>query len=232
MQPCPALLVLVRHAESERNQGKKGIFFSDDQEREKLRATSDHRMGLTPLGERQARATGVELRSRFGRFDAVYHSGHERTVATTRGLLEAWPEAERALMPVDHDVFLRERDTGYAWDMTRAEAEAAFPWLDGYWRTTGPFFARPPGGESVADVCGRTVMVLDHLARQHAGQRVLLVTHGQVIRTFRYLIEGWTHAEMEANLAGPPPRNAGFTVYEPGDGALRLQVYDQVVDPG
>jgi hypothetical protein len=31
--------------------------------------------------------------------------------------------------------------------MTTAEAEAAFPWLQPYWETYAPFFARPPGGE-------------------------------------------------------------------------------------
>jgi hypothetical protein len=39
---------------------------------------------------------------------------------------------------------LRERDAQYAINMP--EARDAFPWLQEYWSTTGPFFGRPPGG--------------------------------------------------------------------------------------
>jgi broad specificity phosphatase PhoE len=180
---------------------------------------------LTALGRRQAEATGRSLRERFGAFDAVVHSGYARTEQTTDGILRAWPELRP---PVSHDLFVRERDTGHAWDMTTAEAEAAFPWLDEYWKTIGPFFARPPGGESVAQVCERVQMFLHRIQREHAGQRVLVVTHGVTIRAFRYLIEGWTYDQVETSLRGPAPQNASYTAYDGG----KLVAYDVAPEAG
>lgn len=223
----PELLVLVRHAESERNVAKKGnVFFTDDEQRRALRSVADHRVPLTELGHRQAEATGRELQARYGRFDAVYHSGYLRTRQTLEGILTAWPEAQRAALAPTHDLFLRERDTGFGWDMTTAEAEAAFPYLQEYWRTVGPFFARPPGGESVAQVCERVRLFLDRVERDHGGERVLVVTHGVTLRAFRYLLEGWDYDQMERNLRDHAPRNASFTAYSARDARLHLDLFD------
>ena len=84
-------------------------------------------------------------------------------------------------MPVRHHLFVRERDAGHAYDMTDAEAQAAFPWLQEDWTTFGPFFARPPGGETLADVIERVYAFLQKLTRTMAGKRVLVVTHGGTI---------------------------------------------------
>ena len=223
----PDLLVLVRHAESERNLAKKGsVFFADDESRRALRGTPDHRVPLTPTGHAQAEAAGRLLRERYGRFDAVYDSGYARTRQTAEGVLRAWPDDTRPT--ITHDLFVRERDAGHAWDMTTAEAEAAFPWLDAYWQTTGPFFARPPGGESVAQVCERVQLFLERLGREHAGESVLVVTHGVTLRAFRYLIERWSYDAIEASLRTKTSRNASVTVYESHEGALRLVEYDTV----
>jgi broad specificity phosphatase PhoE len=229
--PTPALLVFVRHAESARNVAKKGsVFFADDESRSAVRGIADYKVPLTDTGRRQAEATGRALRERFGRFDAVVHSGYRRTVETTLGILAAYDEGERAAMPMRHDVFVRERDAGHAFDMTTAQAAAAFPWLDDYWQSTGPFFARPPGGESVADVCERVERFLTALGDTHAGQRVLVVTHGVTLRAFRYLLEGWDYDTVALHLREHTPRNASVTVYEAeaGEGRLRLREFDTV----
>ena len=68
-------------------------------------------------------------------------------------------------MRVRHHLFIRERDGGHTYDMTDAEASTAFPWLQDYWATFGPFFSRPPGGESLAQVCERVYAFLQKLAR-------------------------------------------------------------------
>ena len=60
--------------------------------------------------------------------------------------------------------YIRERDPGYTYDMTEAEAGSAFPWLAEYWQTFGGFFSRPPGGESLADVAARVRHVPRHLS--------------------------------------------------------------------
>ncbi len=173
----PALLVIVRHAESVRNQVKKeSVYFADDAARRVLRGTPDQLIDLTADGHEQAAQTGRALRDRFGAFDYVYTSGYARTEQTAEWLLSAYTDEERAQTRMRMNLFVRERDSGYTYDMTEAEAEAAFPWLEEYWRTFGGFFSRPPGGESLADVVGRVHMFLEILFRDRIGQKVLVVT--------------------------------------------------------
>lgn len=215
MVPRPALLVLVRHGESQRNIARKrNRFFLDDEARRPLRGIPDHRIGLTELGWRQARETGSALRERFGPFDQVYHSGYQRAVDTTAAILEAYDPAGREQMRVRHHLFIRERDQGHAYDMTDAEATAAFPWLQDYWNTFGPFFARPPGGESLAQVCERVYAFLQKLARTMAGKRILLVTHGGTIWCARYVLERWTYEEAERRFRTEHNVNCAVTAYE------------------
>jgi probable phosphoglycerate mutase len=226
----PALLVVVRHAESIRNQIKKDtVYFADDAARRVIRGTPDHQIPLTPAGHEQARQTGQAIRERFGVFDCIYTSGYTRTDETAQGLLEAYTEQERARIAFERNFYIRERDPGYSYDMTEAEAKAAFPWLEEYWQTFGPFFSRPPGGESLADVATRVDTFLSTLARDHAGQRVLLVVHGGTIRCLRFLLERWPYENVSQLLRNDPPKNCGVTTYEPGEtGELRLVEYNRV----
>ena len=211
----PALLVLVRHGESQRNVAKKrNRFFLDDEARKPIRGVPDHLIGLTEVGRAQALATGLALRDTFGTFDQLYHSGYRRTIETTDGLLEAYPPEVRAAIRIRHHLFIRERDQGHAYDMTDAEAAAAFPWLQDYWTMFGPFFARPPGGESLAQVCERVYAFLQKLARTMAGKRVLVVTHGGTIWCFRYVLERWTYEEAERRFQTEHIANCSVTSYE------------------
>src|SRR5215471_752248 len=108
----PSRLVLVRHAESDRNVAKKGsVFFADDESRRAVKGVPDYAIPLTREGRRQAEITGTALRARFGAFDYVYHSGYRRTVETTEGILRAFSENERAAIEVRQNVFIRERDS-------------------------------------------------------------------------------------------------------------------------
>lgn len=224
MTSRPSLLVLVRHGESQRNVAKKrNRFFLDDEARKPLIGVPDHLIGLTETGWRQARETGVAVRERFGSFDQVYHSGYQRAVDTTTALLEAYPADDRDRMRVRHHLFIRERDQGHAYNMTDAEAAAAFPWLQEYWATFGPFFARPPGGESLAQVCERVYSFLQKLARTMAGKRVLLVTHGGTIWCSRYVLERWTYAEAERRFKTEHIANCSVTHYELEHGRLALR---------
>ncbi len=223
----PRLLVLVRHGESQRNVAKKGnTYFIDDESRRSVRGVADHKVPLTGTGARQAEATGRALRERFGAFDYAYHSGYRRTVETSEGILRAFSEEERAAIQVRHSLFIRERDSGHAYDMTTAEAEAAFPWLRAYWETTGSLFAHPPGGESLAQVCERVYLFLNMLFRDRAGQRILVVTHGGTLRAFRFLLERWTYEEAEVRFRSETPTNCSVTSYEYDEAARRLVLRD------
>jgi broad specificity phosphatase PhoE len=220
----PALLVLVRHGESARNVAKKhNRFFLDDESRKAVQGIPDWQIPLTDVGHRQAADTGRALRDRFGAFDYVYHSGYRRTEETAAGILAAYPDEERATMRVRANAFIRERDSGYTYDMTTAEAEAAFPWLQPYWDTAGPWFGRPPGGESLADVAQRVYQYLNMLFRDRAGQRVLVVTHGGTMRAFRFLLERWTFAELPARLDACRTPNCCVLPYRFDPDSGRLQ---------
>lgn len=228
----PQQLVLVRHAQSARNEIKAGnIYFTDDDQRKAIQGVPDHDIPLTSRGIEQAKQTGVELRNRFGTFDYVYHSGYRRTEDTARHILEAYSPTERDVMKVRHNPFIRERDPGYAYDMTTEEAESAFPWLREYWDTFGGFMARPPGGESLADVANRVYTFLGTLFRDRVGQDVLVVTHGGTLRCFRFLLERWDYDQATSWNSEPHPENCGVTVYGYNEelGRLALQSYNEVL---
>ena len=223
----PALLVLVRHGQSQRNIVKKqNRFYLDDESRKSVKGVPDHLIELTGEGLRQSALTGVALRETFGTFDYVVHSGYRRTVQTLDRILEAYPPDARARMTIRHHLFVRERDAGHAYDMTDAEAQAAFPWLNDYWTTSGPFFARPPGGESLADVCGRVYMFLQKLARTMGRRKVLVVTHGGTIWCFRYVLERWTYEEAERRFSTESNANCSVTAYRFNEASGRLELGD------
>jgi broad specificity phosphatase PhoE len=221
----PALLVLVRHGESQRNIARKqNRFYLDDESRRAVKGVPDHLIELTEEGRRQASATGVALREAYGGFDYVVHSGYARTVQTLDHILDAYSSDERAAMTVRHHLFVRERDAGHAYDMTDAEAQAAFPWLQEYWNTFGPFFARPPGGESLADVAERVYAFLQKLTRTMAGRRVLVVTHGGTIWCFRYVLERWSYEEAERRFRSENNPNCAVTAYRFNAATGRLEL--------
>ncbi|MHB1864556.1 MAG: histidine phosphatase family protein [Candidatus Saccharimonadales bacterium] len=227
----PNQLVLVRHAQSLRNEIKGGNkYFDDDEHRAPVRGIADHDIPLTKLGVEQARQTGKALRDRFGGFDYVYHSGYRRTQDTARYILEAWPPEERDRINVRHNAFIRERDPGFAYDMTTQEAEEAFPWLDEYWQTFGGYMARPPGGESLADVSNRVYTFIGSLFRDRVNQRVMVVTHGGTLRCFRSLLERWDYEQATTWNSEPHPENCGVTTYQYDQevGRLALIAYNEV----
>jgi len=227
----PAVLVLVRHAESERNVARKGNrYFLDSEARKSVQGVADHRTPLTVRGRLQASQTGTALRRDFGAFDYAYHSGYYRTRETLEHLLGAYLEDERARIQIRHHLFLRERDSGYTFDMTTAEAESAFPWLQEYWKTYGPVFGRPPGGESYADVAKRVYLFLSMLFRDRGGQRVLVVTHGGTLWMFRMLLERWSWEETEERLRAGSIPNCSVTdyVFDPKSGRLTLRELTRV----
>jgi broad specificity phosphatase PhoE len=219
----PKRLILIRHAESERNKIKRGTtYFADEEARKTVEGRADYKIGITDEGWRQARDTGIYLRDRFPKPEYVYHSGFERTLRTTDGILEAYPEEERGSIRIRMNAALAERHPGYGYDMTTDQAEEHFPYLKGYWQTFGGFFATPPGGESLAQVTERVYRFLGMLFRDRAGEEVWVVTHGGTLRCFRFLLEHWDYDQALAWPPGQSPHNCGITVYEYDCNARRL----------
>src|SRR5687768_2244130 len=120
----PSQLVLVRHAQSLRNEIKQGnIYFADDEVRKPIQGIPDHEIPLTQLGIEQAVQTGKQIREKFGTFAYAYHSGYKRTADTAKFILDAYTDEERAEINMRQNPFIRERDPGYTYDMTTQEAE-------------------------------------------------------------------------------------------------------------
>lgn len=90
--------------------------------------------------------------------------------------------AERGLA-VDVSPALRELSLG-AWEgLTSEEIARDHPEARADW-VRSPSVARPPGGETLSEVQVRVARELDALARRHAGQTVLVVSHGYAILTY------------------------------------------------
>jgi broad specificity phosphatase PhoE len=89
----------------------------------------------------------------------------------------------------------RERDFGIFEGLTPEEARQRHPEL---WNPDVVFQwdDAPPGGETTRAVVQRVDAGLQALCRQHAGRRVLLVSHGFVVRCLRYLLDGLGEAEF------------------------------------
>lgn len=227
----PEQLIFIRHAESARNKAKRGsTYFADEEARKTVRGIPDHNIPLTKEGHSQAQKTGVYLREKFGDPDYVYHSGYLRTIQTTEGILGAFPKAVRKRIQVRENQSIRERDPGYTYDMTTTEAEAAFPWLRDHWTTFGGYLARPPGGESLADVSQRVYTFLNTVFRDRRGKKVWAVVHGGTLRSIRVNLERWNYERALAWPKGNSPKNCGITVYDfdKEKGRLILREYNTV----
>jgi broad specificity phosphatase PhoE len=227
----PSQLLLIRHAESARNKAKQGTtYFADEEARKTVRGIPDYRIGLTDEGRLQAQDTGRYLRNTFGLPDYFYHSGYARTEQTLEEIMKAFVPEEQTKINVRMNPFIRERDPGYAYDMTTEEAEAAFPWLREHWQTFGGFFGRPPGGESLAEVSERAYTFINTLFRDRGGKKVWVVLHGGTLRAMRFILERWTYDQALSWPAGQSPENCGITVYDahPTEERLVLTGYNKV----
>lgn len=193
----PEHLVLIRHGQSEANIVQKrfkrdpgaaapdGFFDRHDSE-----------MRLSPTGRAQARAAGDWLRRHeLDTFDRHYVSPHVRTAETaaTMALGGNWML----------DVRWRERDWGEFGVLNQVERAERFA-LSQRLKEQNKWYWCPPGGESLATgVHGRFRDILNTLHRETAGQRVLAVTHAEVIDVARFVLERLTPQEWLAQDVDP-----------------------------
>lgn len=153
---------LIRHGESEGNSGGR------------LQGQAD--FPLSALGARQARSLAERLRGE--RFAALYTSDLGRARATAEALGNVL-----GLVP-GVDAGLREIDIG-AWSgLTAEEIDARFPEEWALWQHRRDPAHRRGGGESYIDLQCRIVPVVERLARRHAGERILVVSHGGSINAY------------------------------------------------
>jgi len=156
--PLSCTLCLVRHGETDWNVAHR------------IQGQTD-----TPLnghGLEQARMARRFL-SAFT-FHAAWSSDLERARRTAEVLIEG-----RSL-PLITDTRLRERRYGVFQTLLYSEAEAQYPALYARYRSRHPD-CDIDGGESLRMLTARVEACLADIARAHAGQQVLVVTHGGVL---------------------------------------------------
>ncbi|MDQ1430050.1 MAG: hypothetical protein QOF40_652 [Actinomycetota bacterium] len=225
----PASLLVVRHGESAGNVARDaaeagGLAMIDIVER-------DMDVPLSTCGERQAKALGEWLRD----------LGRKRpTLALTSPYLRASLTANIALeaaglrdVPVLLDERLREREFGALDRLTKLGIEQRFPEEAKARARVGKFYHRPPGGESWCDVALRVRSVLDSMASEHDGERVLVVAHEVVVLQFCYVLEHMTEKEILALASEHQLANCSVTSFTADhrrrSGAMRLERFGAVV---
>ncbi len=127
---------------------------------------------LNDVGMKQAQAVARALRGES--FDVIYSSDLTRTRQT------ADPISSLLAMTIRLDKDLRERHYGMFERLTYAEVKVKHA------AEYARFAARDPdfdfgGGESLKDFSARSLRVLAKIASAHAGQHVLIFTHGGVL---------------------------------------------------
>lgn len=131
---------------------------------------------LSPSGQQQIARLGLQLTDR--QFDVAYCSDLERCRQTAAAITQYHPD-----LPVQYDPRLRERSM-------RPFEGRKFVDIDWDWRLDSQLQHKTPEGETWQDVLDRTASFLNETYQRHAGQEVLVVTHGGPLRAMLALIAG------------------------------------------
>jgi broad specificity phosphatase PhoE len=187
--PWPAFLWIVRHGQSAGNVARDaaeaaGQALIDVEFR-------DIDTPLSELGVEQSRALGhwfAQLPP-AQRPQVVLCSPYVRARDTARIVLQeaGWRAGGDVRLRVDER--LREKEFGILDRLTRFGIRQKYPELSAQRGHVGKFYFRPPGGESWCDVILRLRSLTEMVAREHAGQRVLVVAHQVIVNCMRYLLE-------------------------------------------
>jgi broad specificity phosphatase PhoE len=164
-----------------------------------------------PLNEAGRQQAAELARSLAGEHLAAVYSSPLRRALETADILSRPHE----LHPVALEA-LREVDVGSWQGRTRAELEEQVP--DQFRRWLG-YEQGWEDGETYEEMGSRVVTALLELAERHAGERILVVTHGGPIRATAAFAQGITHSE--ARRAGPVVDNCFVARFAVEQGALR-----------
>lgn len=199
--PVMSSLVLVRHGETTWNQAGRVQGFQDSP--------------LSPLGFAQAEALAEALAMED--VAAIWSSDLGRTQNTAAAL------ARRTGLAVRTDARLRERCYGELEGWTYREIQEKFP---EQWRaldSRDPNFV-PAGGESAVMFRDRVVEAMEALAAQHAGERIVVITHGGVVGIMYRHVRGMTLDQRRDY----PLLNASINRFRMVDGRWNLDTWGDV----
>ncbi|HRQ61173.1 MAG TPA: histidine phosphatase family protein [Alphaproteobacteria bacterium] len=169
--PLKADLYAVRHAQSV-GQVNRSAYISP----------GDQLIPLTDLGHQQAHDKGVELSAKFagaakdGTPVTILHSTCTRATQTAEGIFSSFAGAT-----IQADARLDKQKFGlFNGQFSDAEREAANPEAYARYKADlaafGPFYVRPPEGESIADVYARNAELVREIENKPG--IYILVTHG------------------------------------------------------
>ncbi len=198
---CAARLIIVRHGETEWN---------------RLGLQQGHLDSpLTPLGRQQARAAAAALTESGAA--ALYSSDLGRALSTAQII------GERLGLQVGLESRLRERHLGILQGLTMARFEQEHPQECARLRSGDPDYTLPQG-ESARQCSERCVAGLNAIAARHAGETVVIVTHGGVLnRIFRRVLGIPLHTPRRFALC-----NGSINTFSARDGEWRLETWGEI----
>lgn len=205
-------IFLVRHGESVGNLNGQAY-----------RLFGDHNVPLTQFGHRQALDAGSSIAAYLGTLPRaalqrvkIWYSPYLRTRQTKDALLDVLPIG--VVGAVHEDYLLREQDFGLFTEIyDQAERKEKFPDEFEKWarlrNNNGKFYARPPDGESRADVAQRVRLFLQTVMHdtETGSDDVVIVGHGVTNRAFEM---NFLHHSVEWFERSDNPGNADVTLIE------------------
>jgi len=181
-------LVLLRHGQSQWNLENRFTGWVD--------------VPLTEKGFEEARRAGELLKSYH--FDKVYTSALTRAHQTMDTVLEVMGVKD---IPIERDEALNERHYGDLQGKNKAETAEKYGAEQVHiWRRS--YDVQPPGGESLKDTAARTLPYFrEHILPDlKAGKNVLVVAHGNSLRSIVMELDGLSRQEvLELNLGTGVP---------------------------
>jgi 2,3-bisphosphoglycerate-dependent phosphoglycerate mutase len=174
-------LILVRHGQS--------TFNAED------RFTGWRDPHLTARGEDEARAVGQHLIDGGVAVDVVFTSAFQRTIRSAEIILAALRDPAQ----VQSSAALDERDYGELTGLNKAEAVVRWG-ADRVQEWRRSYVIPPPGGESLRDTVARSApfYLREILPLILRGSSVLVVSHGNTLRTLVSALEGLPQAAVES----------------------------------
>ncbi|UCF76336.1 MAG: histidine phosphatase family protein [Betaproteobacteria bacterium] len=194
-------LIVVRHAETAWNREKR------------MQGTTD--TPLSDVGRVQAQALARRLAGEA--FAALYSSDLSRARDTAHAIAQH-SGRELVLEPR-----LRERAFGVFEGLIADEIRARFPQEYARFASRDPDY-EVPGGESARGFTERCLGCLAEIAGRHAGEDIVVVTHGLVLDSLYRAAHGLDHGVQRP----VPLINASLNLFEYGSSSWRMVEWGDV----
>lgn len=162
---------------------------------------------LSPLGYKQAERTAEYLKNE--QIDCIYSSDLLRAHNTGKAY------SDISGLPITDDEGLREIYAGKWENSTFDDLITKYPVSYGQIWLNNIGFAKPDGGESVADLTDRAFNTIKKIADENEGKTVAIFTHATVLRSFFNKIYGFGLDKMK-DIKWASNTSVSEAVYENG----------------